>query len=991
MKKLFLFIFLIIQSDISSAQYENIARLVDQFQKSQNYDSIIIYGNDLLKFMPLDTSIDGKKFYSYFLSKLSLAYNEYNLIDKSDILFEIFKRDTSHIDLSQNNIISFLNNILRLHISIGNLVKADSITFLSSDYIFRFHKEIDEAHSNFLSGMLLLAIKKNKITTADTILNYLKNVTYNTYSATIYINSAISLANEYRTKKQDYLKCESLLSSLILTDSSYRCGERDQVEFALFDLYSETNQIERILNNLNYQITIFQYKVDRGKVDIFDIYRLVKYLTYVADNNIDSEIVSHENIYIYIKRAISFLPKEYVYQSSILLNGIGLVFEKKNKNLAKQAYLLALEKAESAPAYFPYLESIYTNLSRFYSSLYFDSNTQNNIYLDSLQYFANKAIKITYSQYGETSSEYLHAFDALANYYYWKRDFFTSLNSFKYIYENGCRTKLLPSSRCRGYLYTISLLYKNLNDSVQAIKYLNEWNESWRNYIFQNKSFLLPNYESNEELADKIEQFNGDVIRNNYTSLFNKVLENLFIFKYYQLSSKLELKKFSNNDIDNLTNIKIDSSGKTIQNRRSLENILNGKSDFSQKKVVENVFNILNSNEVIIEIFKGKFPSFLGTDNFTEHYYALLAFGDTKEIKEVYLGEDIFLKDKFQIIYNSKIHGDDYNVLYGYSNDGLSNFLLKPLLSFIEKYSTLYISSYGLFSHVNYNILPINNTEILEDKFVIHNIFSSTDIQRIKTNPFIISNDCQINLFGGIVYDSINTSKEIFATSKRDDYKTRSGKQNWEYLPESRKEIYEIGNIFLKNGYHVNSYTGETATENLFYATINQSAQNIYHFATHGFSFDNKNILGEPNRNKSKYNQLDMSGIILAGANKYWGTQKIGESDSIDGILTSAEFAALNLSNCNLIVLSACETGLGIQLSNDGIFGLQRGLKLAGINNIITSLWAVPDKSTKELFVLFYSYLNKGYNPQKSLQFARKDMRRKYKSPYYWGAFTLLE
>ena len=98
----------------------------------------------------------------------------------------------------------------------------------------------------------------------------------------------------------------------------------------------------------------------------------------------------------------------------------------------------------------------------------------------------------------------------------------------------------------------------------------------------------------------------------------------------------------------------------------------------------------------------------------------------------------------------------------------------------------------------------------------------------------------------------------------------------------------------------------------------------------------------------------------------------------------------MDLSKTDLVVLSACETALGDIKGNEGVFGLQRAFKLAGVKKMLLSLWKVPDAETALLMKLFYTYYLQGKTARESFTAAQKDMRRKYK-PYYWAAFVLIE
>jgi len=99
----------------------------------------------------------------------------------------------------------------------------------------------------------------------------------------------------------------------------------------------------------------------------------------------------------------------------------------------------------------------------------------------------------------------------------------------------------------------------------------------------------------------------------------------------------------------------------------------------------------------------------------------------------------------------------------------------------------------------------------------------------------------------------------------------------------------------------------------------------------------------------------------------------------------------LDLSKTKLVVLSACETGLGKIEGSEGTFGLTRGFKLAGVEQLIVSLWSVPDKETMELMSAFYAELAKTNTATKAFAYAQQAMRMKYPSrPDLWAGFVLV-
>ena len=130
------------------------------------------------------------------------------------------------------------------------------------------------------------------------------------------------------------------------------------------------------------------------------------------------------------------------------------------------------------------------------------------------------------------------------------------------------------------------------------------------------------------------------------------------------------------------------------------------------------------------------------------------------------------------------------------------------------------------------------------------------------------------------------------------------------------------------------------------------------------------------------------SGVALAHANDVWQRPALKEGE--DGVLTANEVSTLNLKNTDLVVLSACETGLGDILGSEGVYGLQRAFKMAGAKYTIMSLWKVPDAETAEFMKLFYKNLTKMKDIPAAFEKARKTMREKH-DPYYWAAFVLVE
>jgi CHAT domain-containing protein len=129
--------------------------------------------------------------------------------------------------------------------------------------------------------------------------------------------------------------------------------------------------------------------------------------------------------------------------------------------------------------------------------------------------------------------------------------------------------------------------------------------------------------------------------------------------------------------------------------------------------------------------------------------------------------------------------------------------------------------------------------------------------------------------------------------------------------------------------------------------------------------------------------------LALAGAQTFLdGGQPPPEAE--DGLLTAEDVSGLDLLATELVVLSACETGLGEVRTGEGVFGLQRAFILAGAKTLVMSLWSVPDEPTRELMEDFYQRVLSGRPRAAALREAQLALRAKYPDPYYWGAFVCL-
>jgi tetratricopeptide (TPR) repeat protein len=221
-------------------------------------------------------------------------------------------------------------------------------------------------------------------------------------------------------------------------------------------------------------------------------------------------------------------------------------------------------------------------------------------------------------------------------------------------------------------------------------------------------------------------------------------------------------------------------------------------------------------------------------------------------------------------------------------------------------------------------------------------------------------------------------------------------------LPMTREEVVAIRTLLGER--ESEAYTGGEAREAVL---ANLRGPRILHLATHGFFLADEEA-GQGSRGSGAMGSnpddatgrprvrdpLLRSGIALAGANRTLGVPDVEASE---GIVTAEKILGLRLTGTDMVVLSACETGLGEVRSGEGVFGLRRSFSQAGARSLVMSLWPVPDRETQELMVEFYRNVVTG--AMNRCQALRQSMLRQMRivkerygeaNPFFWGAFVFM-
>ncbi|MEO6738234.1 MAG: CHAT domain-containing tetratricopeptide repeat protein [Ginsengibacter sp.] len=340
--------------------------------------------------------------------------------------------------------------------------------------------------------------------------------------------------------------------------------------------------------------------------------------------------------------------------------------------------------------------------------------------------------------------------------------------------------------------------------------------------------------------------------------------------------------------------------------------------------------------------------------------------------------------------------------------DSLYSLIWKPLEKYLAGVYTIYYAPAGLLQRIAFQALPYDSSQLLIDRYHLNQLLSTRSI--VLPAP-VNEKPAMINVWGNIQYDfqtnvtypvaqketkkdnknNIDTTTASFNFYAFDTRATRGGA--WPQLAGAKIELDSIKNVFINANISVNA-TGDTlATEEAFKAMDGNSPQ-VLHVATHGFFLPVKETKSASSTTGKSFsvqqNPMFRSGLVLAGGNYTW-QNKPAMPGREDGILTSYEIAQMDLSNTNLVVLSACQTALGDLQGNEGVIGLQRAFKMAGVKQLMMSLWKIPDQQTTELMTLFYKNWLGGQSTAEALRSAQLIIKEKYPSPYYWAGFVLVE
>ncbi|OSZ77442.1 hypothetical protein CAP36_13735 [Chitinophagaceae bacterium IBVUCB2] len=449
---------------------------------------------------------------------------------------------------------------------------------------------------------------------------------------------------------------------------------------------------------------------------------------------------------------------------------------------------------------------------------------------------------------------------------------------------------------------------------------------------------------------------------------------------------------------------KSSTSQKELEELKKQEELLEKKLSKYSRTIIDQQFKSKTFTDISAALQKGEaaleFINYTASD--TNWLAALIINAHNKKPQIIKLCRENELE---KLLASKSInHEATINLIYkGEISKSIYRLIWKPLEQQLSSVQKIYFAASGLLHQISLAALRTEDDELLSDRYELSKVNTTSYIT--NQHQHIISTSDKIILYGGIDYtaDSTDLKKvaRTYNTSKMisralPDELERSG--GFPYLPATQTEVTEILEMGKPLKISIEVRKGIEASEESIKSLDGNASPAILHIASHGFFFPDpkkqkKDVVYENQRGSNIFKQSDnplfRAGLAFAGAELAWKGKAATDID--DGILTAYEISNMYLPNTWLVVLSACETGLGDINGTEGVYGLQRSFNMAGVQNLVMSLWKVPDVESAEFMTLLYKNIFKGEPIDEAFRNTQTTMKNKYRNePYKWAAWILV-
>ena len=536
---------------------------------------------------------------------------------------------------------------------------------------------------------------------------------------------------------------------------------------------------------------------------------------------------------------------------------------------------------------------------------------------------------------------------------------------------------------------SFSNLSSKLRESLWSKKYSFGFNNYLPSIVFKHQTG-----ETVCELYDKTAIFSKGILLNSSIGMRKLIFESgdsILIAKYdaLEVNKRIYDKQFEKPikerilDIDSLHSV-------ILQQEMELAHDSKVYGDFARNFRInwKDIQQRLGSEDVAIEFLE--FPLY-GTDSIMYVALTLRSEYDTPHITTL-----------FEIQQLKSISEDNY-----YTGTTLYNLIWKSIEKELEGVRNIYFSPSGELHRIGIEFIPVTLTENICDKYNLHRVSSTRQLAYIQDEMI----GEKSVLYGGLKYEtttsdanttpSLREEKRSFSYIPHANVDSLNLRGAYKYLPGTKEEVdHIVTNLRLHSVPYI-YYSDTNGTEESF-KDLDGMKPKTLHIATHGFYLSEEDakrknfaspILLDNDQTHNEDKPMTRSGLLLSGCSRALNHENIPDGIE-DGILTADEISKLDLRGLDLVVLSACQTGLGDITSGEGVFGLQRGFKNAGAKTIIMSLWKVSDIATQHLMTSFYNHYLSGMPKEQSFRMAQKELREMIgpgQNKPDWAAFVMLD
>ena len=590
-------------------------------------------------------------------------------------------------------------------------------------------------------------------------------------------------------------------------------------------------------------------------------------------------------------------------------------------------------------------------------------------YAESEQYY-RKYAEYTKALYGEKSLEHINAQIYLANaegfvgnVTYGCKDYIAAVLQLKALMKQ--RIPYMSSTEHEGLWNSLSSLFTMMTPyALEAKQTQTAFTKNCYDALVMSKSFLL---ESERSMYGVIKRMGTPEDMHDYTTL---------------ASMKNQVKAWAKDYKANADSI-LSVSRKVSRLENLLANRCKGYSDGTDFMDVDYnaVKQALGQNEMLID-----FTDYVSQSQGRKYAaYIINKVQDYPLLKALFAERQI---DTLGIVRPDMYYSEDYS-------ENVLKLLWEPLKENVSEGATIYYVPSQLLFQISLESLLLPDGSLLGSHYHFVRLSSARELMKMKSESKGYKSNSAV-LYGGLQYDLETTA--MAEESKKYDLSNLlalrgeivRGDSVFHDLQGTKEEILKIEDLLKRNKWQVFSYMGKNGTEESF-LNMHGKSPKLLHLATHGFYYT-------PNRAenvdylKGYTDAMSLSGLVLSGGNAAWLGKPLPKG-VLGGILSANDIARLDLSNTDMVVLSACQTGQG-KATSEGLYGLQRAFKKAGVGTIVMSLWNVSDKTTSEFMTTFYERLadkKNAWNKRKAFEEAKVIIRQRYLEPFHWAAFVMLD